>query len=94
MNADGQTQVRIITPTHPLAANLSGTVTVVTTSGTMDWGVPNANAAKVATLAADTTKFVIFGYDTGVAMPCLTAPARRVGLFMYDTTAASFNSNG
>jgi uncharacterized repeat protein (TIGR01451 family) len=89
-----QTQVQITNATHALAAGLSGTVTVMSTSSTMDWGKPNANAAAVAIVVGDTTKTLIFGYESGTAMPGLTAPARRVGLFMYDTTAVSFTTNG
>jgi uncharacterized repeat protein (TIGR01451 family) len=89
-----QTQVKIILPTHALAGGLTGTQTVVTASGTFSWGKPNANAASVATLASDTTKIIIFGYTQGASMPGLVAPARRVGSFMSDTTAASFNTNG
>ena len=89
-----QTQVSVTNPTHPLAAGLSGTVTAVSASKTFDWGKPNANAITVATTAGDATKTAIFAYEMGAVMPGLTAPARRVGLFLYDDTAASFNSNG
>jgi Bacterial Ig domain len=90
----GQTQVKISLSTHPLAGGLTGTQTVVTASSTFSWGKPNANAAAVATMVSDTTKIIIFGYTQGASMPGLVAPARRVGLFMSDTTAASFNTNG
>jgi Bacterial Ig domain/Domain of unknown function DUF11 len=90
----GQTQVKVVLPTHALAGGLTGTQTVVTASSTFSWGKPNANAAAVATLVSDTTKTIIFGYTQGASMPGLVAPARRVGFFMSDTTAASFNSNG
>lgn len=89
-----QTQITITSLTHPLAAGLSGNVIVVTVSGTLDWGKPNANASAVATVIGDSTKTVIFGYARGAVMPGLTAPERRVGLFMYDTSAASFTANG
>src|SRR5947207_14101840 len=89
-----QTQVKIILPSHTLAGGLTGTQTVVTASGTFSWGKPNANAASVATLASDTTKIIIFGYTQRASIPGLAAPARRVGLFISDTTAASFNTNG
>jgi hypothetical protein len=89
-----QTQVKITNAAHPMAAGLSGTVSVVITSGTFDWGKPNANAASIATAAKDTTKTMIFGYTTGAVMPGLTAPARRVGLFMFDTSGGSFTANG
>ncbi|HYY56657.1 MAG TPA: Ig-like domain-containing protein [Pyrinomonadaceae bacterium] len=90
----GQTQVKITNAAHQMAAGLSGTVAVVTASGTFTWGKPNANASSVATLASDTSRIVVFGYNKSAAMPGLVAPARRVGLFMFDTTAATFNSNG
>lgn len=89
-----QTQVTITNATHPLASGLSGNVTVVTTGKTFDWGKPNANGISVAMLLNDSAKTAIFAYESGAVMPGLTAPARRVGLFLYDDTAASFNSNG
>jgi len=89
-----QTQVKIILPSHTLAGGLTGTQTVVTASNAFSWGKPNANAARVATLNSDATKIIIFGYTQGASMPGLVAPARRVGSFMSDTTAGSFNTNG
>jgi uncharacterized repeat protein (TIGR01451 family) len=89
-----QTQISVTNSAHPLAAGRSGNVTVVSAARTFDWGKPNANAISVATLFGDATKTAIFAYESGAVMPGLTAPARRVGLFLYDDTAASFNSNG
>ena len=48
-----QTQVQITNPAHPMAAGLSGTISVVTATSTMDWGKPNANAASVSIVAGD-----------------------------------------
>ncbi len=93
-SSTAQTQLNITSPTHPLAAGLSGTLAVVTTGSNFTWGIPNANAAKIAALNTDATKFVIFGYENGVTMPGLDAPARRVSLFMTDLTAGSLNTNG
>ena len=91
--ATGQTQMNV-TAAHPLSAGLSGTVTVATASSSFSWGKPNANAATIASLTSDSTRQVIFGYDRGVAMPGLVAPARRIGLYFSDATAASLNTNG
>ena len=88
-----QTQVKITNAAHPLAAGLSGTVSVVTASGTFR-GKPNANAVSAATTVSDATKTLVFGYEQSVSMPGLVAPARRVGLFMSDTTGAGFTTNG
>jgi len=93
-SATTQTQLNIADPAHPLAAGLSGTQTVVTTATNFTWGKPNTNAARVAALTNDATRYAIFGYDSGTIMPGLEAPARRVALFLTDTTAASFNANG
>jgi hypothetical protein len=89
-----QTSVSILVPTHPLAAGLSGTVPVSTTSGPITWGVPNANAAKVASVAGGSARPTVFGYDHGSSMPGLAAPARRVGLFLGDATASTFTAQG
>jgi hypothetical protein len=89
----GQTSLAIVTPGSPLAAGLSGTVAISTAADTLPQGSPNGNATIVARLPGTTTASD-FGYDTGAAMPGLTAPARRVGLFLGDNTAATFTANG
>jgi hypothetical protein len=89
-----QTQLTITAGAHPMAAGLSGNVSVVSAASTFTWGKPNANAVKVAALISDATRASIFGYDGGAAMPGLEAPARRVALFMSDTTAGSFTAQG
>lgn len=89
-----QNNLAITTPSHSMAAGLSGTPVVTTSASTFTWGKPNTNALKIASLSSDATKFLIFGYDTKAAMPGLEAPARRVSLFLSDTTAANLNSDG
>jgi gametolysin peptidase M11 len=89
-----------ITAGHPLAAGLSGTQLVFNEPNTpslttsFNWGKPNANAARVATIPSDSTRFAVFGYLAGASMPGLVAPARRVGFFAGDTSATSFTANG
>jgi glucose/arabinose dehydrogenase len=92
--ASNQTQLRIVNSSHPLAAGLSGTVTVTSAAANFTWGKPNANAARVAVRTADSTQYVVFGYERGAAMPGLTAPARRVGFFLENSTAASLTAQG
>lgn len=80
--ATTQTAINVTNATHPLSAWLSATVTVTDTATQYGWGIPNANAIKIATLAADATKWTIFAYDTGAVMVGNhPAPARRVGFF-------------
>jgi hypothetical protein len=90
----GQTTLLIANPVHPLAGGLTGTASVVTSSQTFSWGVPNSQAIVVATLSGDASKSVIYGYDVGSAMIGLSAPARRVGFFLEDVTAGSWSANG
>jgi hypothetical protein len=88
-----QTQVNVVGSSHPMAAGLSGLVTT-SASSTYSWGVPSSSAAKVATISGSTTRYAMFGYDVGAAMPGLAAPARRVGLFFSDSTPTSLTANG
>ena len=83
----------ITAPGHPLAAGLSGTVTAASTDTEFAQGSPNGNAAIIARLPGAATAS-IFAYEAGSAMPGLTAPARRVALFMSDLTPASFTADG
>ncbi len=88
-----QTALAIADAAHPLAAGLSGTP-VVSTSSIYSWGVPGPAAAKVVTLAGNSARAAIFGYEAGAAMPGLAAPARRVGFFLEDITAANLTADG
>jgi hypothetical protein len=76
---------------HDMTAGLTGTFGALTSASSLTFGKPGASAVKIAYLPSDSTKALVFGYDTGAAMPGLAAaPARRVGLFMNDTTATSW----
>lgn len=92
----GQTQVAMVAAnaSHPMAAGLTGTVTVLSLANTFTFGQPNANATAIASLTSDSTKKVIWVYEAGTAMPGLSAPARRVGFFLNATTAANLNTAG
>jgi hypothetical protein len=89
----GQTRIDVIDAGHPLAAGYSGDVGINGSNEDFRWGVPSGaatGAAKVATLAGDSEKFTIIGYDTGSQMENgFIAPARRVAYFFGDTAAAS-----
>jgi hypothetical protein len=88
------TQIAISNPSHPMAAGLSGTVSVNTTATALSWGAPAASAAVVATQIGTPGRAVIFGYDTAATMVGLAAPARRVGFFLGNATAATLTANG
>ena len=76
-----------------MAAGISGTVQVTNSNTTFGWGKPNANSIKIAALTGDATKITDCGYDNGVVMPGLTAPARRVGFF-YTSSSSSLTYEG
>lgn len=78
---------------HPLAAGLNETVSI-STSSIYVWGKPAASAIPVATLTGDSTKYGIFAYEEGTAMVNRTAPARRVGFFIENSTAVNLNASG
>lgn len=73
------TALVIASPTHPMAAGLSGTVTVSNVSGNIAWGYVTTAADKVAHVPSYTSRAVIAGYAAGDEMyQGVTAPSRRV----------------
>lgn len=88
------TQLTILNSSSPLAAGLSGTVTILNNASTTPWGAPSSAADKVASVVGNSGQVTIFAYDSGATMVGYTAPARRVGFFLNDNTAADLNSNG
>lgn len=88
-----QSRIAIVSP-HPLAAGLRGLVTVTTERTALTWGKPTAGAVIVGRLPANASRAVIFGYEKGSALAGLTAPARRVGLFLGDTAATRLTADG
>ncbi len=89
------TQLTISQPSHPLAAGLSGTVTVHTTAQRMAYGsgLP-ASAITVAHVPGTSGRSLIWGYESGAAMVGLNAPARRVGLFFHDASGSNATPQG
>jgi hypothetical protein len=93
-------------PSHPLAAGLSGNVSLVASRPPwsehnpkrklmMSWGVPGPHAEVIATLPGEPSHAVVFAYDRGVPMPGLpAAPARRVGMFLWDDTPLTLTDAG
>lgn len=82
-------RVVITNPTHPLAAGLSGTVTLTTGPAQLSWGRVRAEAIRIAALDGAPDRMALFGYERGAV-----APARRVGLFLFDQTAKQLTPEG
>lgn len=86
----------IVAANHPLAAGLSGKVTVTTSPQTMSWGISDAapaSAVVVAQVAGDPTKWAIWAYEKGAILfdGVTPAPERRIGFFFNggSTTAST-----
>lgn len=90
------TQVAITAAGHPLAAGLTGTVTVVSGGNRQFvWGKPNASATKAATIVGNSNRATSFGYESGATMfSSFVAPNRRVGLFPSDNAADNLSVDG
>jgi multiple sugar transport system substrate-binding protein len=84
-----QTQVAITAPDSPLAAGLTGTVNVYTQPFRLVFGIPAANAIKVATAVGNANQAAIFAYPAGAPMVGGNAPAKRVGFFIHNNAAAN-----
>lgn len=85
----GQTHLAIAAPGHPLAAGLSGRVQVSSAPSQFSWARVPPGAVQVATLDGDPRRTAIFGYERGAGKP-----ARRAGLFLFDTTATTLTGQG
>ena len=74
-----QPDIDIIDPSHPMAAGLSGTVSLLTGSNNMGWGVTQPGAQQVASIAGDPSRITIFAYPASANVTCAALPVRRVG---------------
>jgi hypothetical protein len=83
-------EIAILDPNHEVAAGLSGIVSVSSTNEGFSWGRPGASAWKIASLSNDHSKITLFKYEKNSHMVGLTAPARRVALFLTDNTNLTY----
>jgi hypothetical protein len=65
----------------PLAAGLSGEVTVYSRVGEMFWGLPGPGAIKVATAEGHPERSFLFAYPAGAMMASKPAPHKRLHFF-------------
>jgi hypothetical protein len=84
---------------HPMAAGLSGTVTIVRNQPAgccgVNWGAPAASAVRIATQPGFSQRTTIFAYEQGAVMvDGVVAPARRVGFFAAETACQYLNDDG
>lgn len=80
-----ETDIDIIDPSHPLAAGLSGTVTVYSVPQSITWGTVGPAADVVATLPGDLAGATIYVYAAGSTLfDGTTAAGTRIGYFLED----------
>ena len=91
-NALSVRTLAISEPQHPLAAGLSGTVTISAANQTMGWGTPGAAGEVVATVAG---KPGLFTYGSGDALVGgAPAPACRIGFPSGHLAPSTFTTAG
>jgi len=86
----------LVNAPHPLSAGLpAGMVNVVKKGGPMNWGRPGPGAIVIATFPGELDKSPLFAYEKGATMDGENlAPARRVMLFLDNTTFPGLNEAG
>lgn len=88
-------QIQITNSGHALAGGLSnGNVTITNGNYQRAWGAPNGNAIVIAQIPGESSRKTIFAYEAGASMFGMNAPARRVGFFPENDTAANMTNNG
>src|SRR6185295_3410247 len=90
----GQTRAFVSDPSSPLAAGLSGNVTIASVPSPFSWGRPKSSAKIVLQSVGAARRPLVFTYERGGSLFGFTAPSRRVGYFLGDATAASWTADG
>jgi len=86
----------LVNAPHPLSGGLpAGLLNVVKKGGPMNWGRPGPGAIVIATLPGELEKSPYFAYEKGATMDGENlAPARRVMIFLDNTTFPGLNEAG
>src|ERR1035437_2539314 len=86
----------MINALHPISAGLpAGLLNVMKKGVPMNWGRPGPGATIIATLPGELDKSPLFAYEKGATMDGENlAPARRVMLFLDNTTFGGLNEAG
>jgi hypothetical protein len=95
--SQGESDLQIVAPGHPLAGGLTGEVRVVSQPSPFELGQPVAAAIRIATIVEEENEpdeVLIFGLEKGAAGRFEPAPARRVGWFARETTFRSLTDDG
>lgn len=82
----------IALPAHPLAAGLSGNTALFSSPSSVYWGIPLASANKIVRIT--NSKYLVFAYESGVALTAMNAPAKRIAFFLHTTFTNNLTTNG
>lgn len=93
-NSETRTQIAMVAAnsSHPMAAGLTGNVTVISSSAIGSARDLGSGAVRIANDTGNTNRFPIIAYPPGAAMTSGTAQAARVGFFLE--RADLYNNNG
>jgi hypothetical protein len=88
------TQTNVLLLGNVAAATGDVTVGVTSSAQTFGWGKPVASATRIAAVAGDASRSLIFAFERGSALSGMSAPARRAGWFATAAAPSAFNANG
>ena len=85
-------KIHITNSGHPITSGISGDVQIFTQDKTIGWGMPVGGGTSLGHAPGVSQKSMLFVYDDGDQMNGMTAPARRVGMYMRNGTPNCFNN--
>jgi hypothetical protein len=89
-----QTTLVITNAASPLAAGLSGTVSIASSPSPFAWGQPAAQATVISQASSGANKSSVYTYATGATMFSGTAAGPRAMFPATGAAAAALNANG
>jgi hypothetical protein len=91
---DYVSKIRIQDSDHPIAQGATGEFTVFSKSKTVTWGLPGSGASRIGYIPGNPNCVMLYAYDAGASMVGMTAPARRVGFFLHNSSAEKLTNTG
>ena len=91
---DHVSKMKIQDSDHPIAQGATGEITVFSKDKTVTWGLPGSGASRIGYIPGNPNCVMLYAYDTGASMVGMTAPARRVGFFLHNSTAEKLTNTG
>jgi hypothetical protein len=91
-----ESTVMIVTPAHPLAAKLTGTLPIFSSLASIGWGAPDSPAAiKIVSFPAAPGRYLVFAFEAGAPMSLgATAAGRRVAFLASRDAVPKLNADG